>query len=213
MRHLRDRLVGAELWPLALEVSTKAGLERGGVWAAWGKACLRAGRWNEAREHLAHCLQSPGSAQDPAPAPLLAEILRILQESNYTPDPAVKKQAEHITAPALTVLHSLASLGAISQGKIPVPSSEPLHYSESQFYLRRYGSTATTLGFFLSHADVKSALRFARERLIEPEVFAEALYKPCLRQGLIKQLHQEMSSVDPTLELWKVRDYILEGIN
>lgn len=207
LRHLRDRLVAAELWPLALEVSTKAGLERGGVWAAWGKACLRAGRWTEAREHFVHCLQTPISIQDPSPAPLLSEIIRILEETTYTPDPGVMKQAEHLSAPAFSVLHSLASLKDISQGKFPsgpAVNTLPLFNSESQYYLRTYGSPAVTLAFFLSHLDIPSALNYANERRIEPDVFAEALYKPCLRQGLIGKLHDELRNIDPSLEIWKV---------
>jgi zinc finger FYVE domain-containing protein 26 len=207
LRHLRDRLVASELWPLALEVSTKAGLERGGVWAAWGKACLRAGRCAEAREHFVHCLQPPMSAQDPSPAPLLSEIIRILEETSYFPDSAVMKQAEHISAPAFSVLHSLAALKDISQGKFqsgPAVNSQPLFYSESQYYLRTYGSHAATLAFFLSHSDLSSALNYAKERRIEPDVFAEALYKPCLRQGLIGKLHDELRNSDTSLEVWKV---------
>jgi zinc finger FYVE domain-containing protein 26 len=209
LRHLRDRLVAAELWPLALEVSTKAGLERGGVWAAWGKACLRSGQLLEAREHLAHCLQTPLSAQDPSPAPLLMEIINILVESTYSSD-AVKRP-QYARAPALAVLHTLASLTDISQGKLVTPASDrPQFYQEIQYYLRTYGSPAATLSFFLSHSDVLSALLFVKERNIEPEIFAESLYKPCLRQGMIEQLHQEMRNIDPTLELWKVTIFIYE---
>lgn len=44
-RKLRDRLIEIELWSLALDVSTKAGLDAGSVWAAWGLVCLKAGNF------------------------------------------------------------------------------------------------------------------------------------------------------------------------
>lgn len=56
LRKLRDLLTEKEQWTLALDVSTKAGLETQGVWAAWGKACLKVGHFDQAREKLYHCL-------------------------------------------------------------------------------------------------------------------------------------------------------------
>lgn len=44
-RKLRDRLIEIELWSLALDVSTKAGLDAGSVWAAWGLICLKTGNF------------------------------------------------------------------------------------------------------------------------------------------------------------------------
>ncbi|XP_059471700.1 zinc finger FYVE domain-containing protein 26 isoform X2 [Neocloeon triangulifer] len=205
LRHLRDRLLSAELWSLALEVSTKAGLDRTGVWAAWGKACLRAGKWQEAREHLVHCLQPPVSSQDSVPTPLLSEIIRILEEASYVQDEGVMKLSEHISSPALSVLHTLNSLSSISQGKFVIKdlSKQTACYTECQYYLRTYGTPGTTISFFLSHSDLLSALRFVKDRNVEPDVFAEALYKPCLVQGLVGQLYQEMRKMDPSLEMWK----------
>lgn len=42
-RKLRDALVVAEKWSLALELSLKCGFPTAGVMAAWGIACLKAG--------------------------------------------------------------------------------------------------------------------------------------------------------------------------
>ncbi|XP_072751238.1 uncharacterized protein Sptz isoform X2 [Anoplolepis gracilipes] len=55
LRKLRDLLSEKEQWILALDVSTKAGLDTQGVWAAWGKACLKVGHWDQAREKFHHC--------------------------------------------------------------------------------------------------------------------------------------------------------------
>ena len=56
---LRDLLIEKEQWTLALDVSTKAGtyrLDTQGVWATWGKACLKMGYFHQARDKFFHCL-------------------------------------------------------------------------------------------------------------------------------------------------------------
>ena len=45
-RKLRDSLVVAEKWSLALEISLKCGFPTTGVMAAWGISCLRAGSFD-----------------------------------------------------------------------------------------------------------------------------------------------------------------------
>ncbi|XP_058121210.1 zinc finger FYVE domain-containing protein 26 homolog [Anopheles ziemanni] len=56
LRKLRDALVKAEKWTLALELSLKCGFSLNGVMAAWGMTCLRAGCYETAREKFSHCL-------------------------------------------------------------------------------------------------------------------------------------------------------------
>lgn len=56
-RPLRDRLVEEERWQLAIEMSTKCGLDSGSVWAAWGLALLRSGNWQSARDKLSRILK------------------------------------------------------------------------------------------------------------------------------------------------------------
>ncbi|XP_041969101.1 zinc finger FYVE domain-containing protein 26 homolog [Aricia agestis] len=51
-------LLEAEKWELALEIATKSGLPRHSVLAAWGKACLKAGCFKEARRKFAHCFKN-----------------------------------------------------------------------------------------------------------------------------------------------------------
>lgn len=61
-----------------LQVSTKSGMERIGVWTAWGKGCLRAGRWEEAREKFALCFPNSSGTNRSAPdSPLLLDILQV----------------------------------------------------------------------------------------------------------------------------------------
>lgn len=56
--HIVRSLLEAEQWDLALEIATKSGLSRTSVLAAWGKTCLKAGCFKQAREKFAHCFKS-----------------------------------------------------------------------------------------------------------------------------------------------------------
>ncbi|XP_058715041.1 zinc finger FYVE domain-containing protein 26 isoform X8 [Poecile atricapillus] len=56
---LRNQLLEAEYYQLAIEVSTKSGLDPGGAWHAWGMACLKAGNLTSAREKFNRCLKPP----------------------------------------------------------------------------------------------------------------------------------------------------------
>lgn len=51
-------LLEAEKWELALEIATKSGIPRNSVLAAWGKACLKAGCFKEARRKFALCFKN-----------------------------------------------------------------------------------------------------------------------------------------------------------
>uniref|UniRef100_A0A182JCA2 Uncharacterized protein n=1 Tax=Anopheles atroparvus TaxID=41427 RepID=A0A182JCA2_ANOAO len=64
LRKLRDELVKAEKWTLALELSLKCGFSLNGVMAAWGMTCLRAGCYDTAREKFSHCLPRVASDQE-----------------------------------------------------------------------------------------------------------------------------------------------------
>lgn len=56
-RRLRDRFIEDERLSLAMEISTKCGLEPSSVWAASGFACLQAGDFAAAREKFAMCMK------------------------------------------------------------------------------------------------------------------------------------------------------------
>jgi len=56
-RRLRDKLIADERLPLAMEVSTKCGLDPTGVWVAWGMMALQSGEFPTARDKFSKCLK------------------------------------------------------------------------------------------------------------------------------------------------------------
>ena len=59
-RRLRDKLIEEERWSLAMEVSTKCGMDGLAVWISYGKACLRVGDYETARQKFAKCFKVRG---------------------------------------------------------------------------------------------------------------------------------------------------------
>lgn len=123
LRKLRDALVLAEKWSLALELSLKCGFSTSGVMAAWGTTCLRAGCYETARDKFSYCLQKLSTDADnstilnciespetklanyktaipikrPAKSPpLLLEIISILESSAQAQPPEVVARASMI---------------------------------------------------------------------------------------------------------------------
>jgi len=56
-RRLRDKLIQDERLKLAMDVSTKCGLDPSGVWGAWGLTCIKQGDYAGAREKFGRCLK------------------------------------------------------------------------------------------------------------------------------------------------------------
>uniref|UniRef100_A0A6B0VG40 Putative zinc finger protein n=1 Tax=Ixodes ricinus TaxID=34613 RepID=A0A6B0VG40_IXORI len=193
-RKLRDRLMETERMALALEVSNKCGLEKSGVFAAWGLAMLRAGDWAAARDKFAHCLQKPkdkGSAE----SPLLKEIIESLEKSQY---PGISKAA--------AVFCAIASLKGLKDPaimmKVPVGDLMGAVYSECRNYLELYGSHRSMLSFMFKHGRTTQALEYYLDKGCEAELFLEELLEPACRHGLLEPFLGQLRGLDPTLGRW-----------
>ncbi|XP_011305898.1 uncharacterized protein Sptz [Fopius arisanus] len=229
-RRLRDILTEKEQWVLALKVSTKTGLDTQGVWAAWGKACLKAGYYERAREKFDYCLEKvsqddlddwvllphplPKTARgdksvksrptkDP---PLVGEILYILENSNSS-EQYSKSQISGKNSTAQEIMNTLENLKGISHGQYKVvkvtTTSKSIRYQESLYYLLMYGSCNSILEFFIRHNELDKCLAYALENDVDPEVFFNVAIIGCLKIGKLGKLCDTMTAKDPTLMTWK----------
>lgn len=246
LRRLRDKLLEDEQWNVALEVSTKAGLDNSGVFAAWGKTCLKAGSLQLAREKFQKCftpfempqeLEASSSSGDNRlkDPPLLWEIVQILETKTTPISKKVLKKMEDgkkFTAstlslnqnvgftmpidPAICILNKLKNLDAIAAGNyyeeeevedhtlfLHKPRIQLVFYEECIFYLQKYGSSLSLLRFLIKHSDFSRALHYIIDNKIPPDVFVE-IYTMCLKDSIVDTLHAAMSTIDPSLEVWKV---------
>lgn len=131
MRRLRDMLVKKQKWELALDVSTKVGLEVSGVWGAWAMASLKAGDFLGARERFSRILERPKDKNRPCKPSLLPEVIKYLESNPFQVNQQVMEQAQrtrssimltdhnkHSSSQALVVLHSLQNLHRIAEGSL-----------------------------------------------------------------------------------------------
>ncbi|XP_055524213.1 zinc finger FYVE domain-containing protein 26 homolog [Wyeomyia smithii] len=144
LRKLRDALVIAEKWKLALELSLKCGFATSGVMAAWGTTCLRAGCYETAREKFSYCLQKLSTDTDyssvlhfiespetnncnyketflikrpPRSPPLLLEIISILESTAQAQPPEVIARASVIKSSNTSLSSTIRKK---SKGNIPL---------------------------------------------------------------------------------------------
>lgn len=195
-RKLRDRLMETERMALALEVSTKCGLETSGVFAAWGFALLRAGDWSSAREKFSHCLQKLKDRNNSSSeSPLLKEIIDNLEKSHY---PGISKAAAIFCA-----IGSLKSIkDPTAEVKYPVAELKGVVYSECKHYLEQYGSHRSMLNYLFRHGRTGQALEYYLAKGCEPELFLEELLQPSLGQGSLDILLSSVRQIDASLNRW-----------
>lgn len=195
-RKLRDRLMETERMALALEVSTKCGLETSGVFAAWGLALLRAGDWSSAREKFSHCLQKlKDRGNSSSESPLLKEIIENLEKSRY---PGISKAA--------AVFCAIGSLKSIKdpdfEVKVPVSELKGVVYSECKHYLELYGSHRSMLAFLYRHGRTTQALEYYLSKGCEVDLFLEELLQPSLKRGTLDALLSSLRQMDISLNRW-----------
>ncbi|KAK3852709.1 hypothetical protein Pcinc_040715 [Petrolisthes cinctipes] len=131
MRRLRDTLVKKHMWGLALDISTKAGLETNGVWGAWAMASLKAGDFPGARERFSRVLERPSDKNLPCKSSLLPEVIKYLETNPFKVNQEVLDKAQRTRAnammtnnpcvshsQALVVLHTLNSLHKVAEGSL-----------------------------------------------------------------------------------------------
>lgn len=226
LRRLRDLLTEKEQWILALDVSTKSGLDRQGVWAAWGKAYLKVGSYDQAREKFAHCLEKVSNdgmedwvflpnyrgenqrgekkTRPPKNPPLLTEILQIIEGSSFNRQ---SKRSVGKTTTAHDISVTLNNIKAISQGRYyeleTSSNGDNAFYHESLHYLISYGSHSAILEFFIRHEKFEECLTHVLDNKVEPETFFNSVYLTCLKNGCVERLHDAIKAKDPSLSAWK----------
>nr|XP_046269361.1 zinc finger FYVE domain-containing protein 26 isoform X2 [Scatophagus argus] len=194
---LRNQLLEAEHYQLAVEVSTKSGLDPGGVWQAWGMASLMAGNLSGAREKFARCLKAPVDRNHLNLGPsLLQEIVQHL-ETSVQPARATS-YGEDILASLRELEDTLREAGPVDRPEGQTPRSN-LH-QECLYYLNTYGTHMALISFYMRHDCVKEALTYLLNKDCPDEVFLEGVLHPSLERGHLGTLQGVLEKLDPGLE-------------
>ncbi|XP_038260251.1 zinc finger FYVE domain-containing protein 26 isoform X10 [Dermochelys coriacea] len=199
---LRNRLLEAEYYQLAVEVSTKTGLDPGGAWHAWGMACLKAGNLSSAREKFSRCLKPPFDLnQLNHGSRLVQDVIQYL-ESTVKPILLVQDDDYFATLRDLeaTLRTRSLSLEMMSEGKIQHNS----YYQECLFYLHTYGTNLAIISFYMRHDCMREALLHLLNKESLPEVFIEGIFVPSYKSGKLHMLENLLETIDPSLESWGI---------
>ncbi|XP_036431084.1 zinc finger FYVE domain-containing protein 26 isoform X2 [Colossoma macropomum] len=196
---LRNQLLEAEYYQLAVEVSTKSGLDPSGVWHAWGMACLKAGCLTGAREKFSRCLKAPVDRNQLTLGPrLLQEIVQHL-DSTVRPTLSVSVD-EDILASLAELEEALRELAPVD--RMEVRAQHCGHYQECLYYLLTYGTHLSLISFYLRHDCLREAVTHLLSKECPEEVFLEGVLQPCLERGRLGVLQAQLETLDPSLESW-----------
>ncbi|PKU42474.1 zinc finger fyve domain-containing protein 26 [Limosa lapponica baueri] len=198
---LRNRLLEAEYYQLAIEVSTKSGLDPGGAWHAWGMACLKAGNLSSAREKFNRCLKPPMDLnQLNHGSRLVQDVIQYL-ESTVKPiliaDDDYFATLRELEA---TLRTRSLSLELICEGKMQHNS----YYQECLFYLHSFGTNLAIISFYMRHDCMREALLHLLNKESPSEVFIEGIFIPSYKSGKLHMLENLLETIDPGLESWGV---------
>ncbi|GAA6231537.1 zinc finger FYVE domain-containing protein 26 [Lates japonicus] len=194
---LRNQLLEAEHYQLAVEVSTKSGLDPGGVWQAWGMASLKAGNLSGAREKFSRCLKAPVDRNQLNLGPSLLQ--EIVQHLETTVRPTVTTYyGEDILASLRELEDALNDTGP---GERPEGQTQggSLH-QECLYYLNTYGTHLALISFYIRHDCMTEALTYLLNKDCPEEVFLEGVLQPSLERGRLGTLQGILEKLDPSLE-------------
>ncbi|XP_072896254.1 zinc finger FYVE domain-containing protein 26 isoform X1 [Hemitrygon akajei] len=197
---LRNKLLETEYYALAVEVSTKSGLDPAGVWHAWGLACLKVGNLSGAREKFSRCLNPPFDRnQLNLGSSLLQEIVQHLETSVK---PALSTQGDDILASLRELETMLKANGAAPEIKGDGKVKQHAFYDECLFYLQSYGSNLAIISFYMRHNCTREALEHLLNKVCPEEVFIRGIFIPSYKTGKLHDLENLMEELDPSLETW-----------
>ncbi|XP_061650672.1 zinc finger FYVE domain-containing protein 26 isoform X1 [Phyllopteryx taeniolatus] len=187
---LRNQLLEAEYYQLAVEVSTKGSLDPGAVWQAWAMASLKAGSLTVAREKFARCLKAPVDRNQMNMGPtLLQEIVKHL-ETTIRPATATSLSED--------ILASLQELEEALSERSEYPRGVP--HEECLYYLNAYGTHLALVSFHMRHDAMAEALSYLLNKDAPEEVFLEGVLQPALQRGRLGMLQDVLEKLDPGLE-------------
>uniref|UniRef100_A0A8D0CMK2 Zinc finger FYVE domain-containing protein 26 n=1 Tax=Sander lucioperca TaxID=283035 RepID=A0A8D0CMK2_SANLU len=190
---LRNQLLEAEHYQLAVEVSTKSGLDPGGVWQAWGMASLKAGNLSGAREKFGRFLKAPVDRNQLNLGPLLLQ--EVVQHLETTVQPTLTTD---ILASLRQLEELLCEAGPVDRPEGQTQSSS-LH-QECLYYLNTYGTHLALISFYMRHDCMTEALTYLLDKECPDEVFLEGVLQPSLERGCLGMLQGILEKLDPGLE-------------
>ncbi|XP_065220499.1 zinc finger FYVE domain-containing protein 26 isoform X2 [Planococcus citri] len=183
LKKVRDTLLEKQKWELALEISTKIGVECHSIWYLWGLTLIKSGEYAAARNKISRS----NIKKNPA---LVKEILGVLSNN-----------AEKDSSRSFTDLFKLGSTK-------PTPTLPNSIMDECVHYLTSYGTSQLQFDFYTKYERLYDAIRVTLDKKISPKEFVEKVFAPCMRQNDYVTVLTSMKRLNDSLKEWD--DYINE---
>jgi zinc finger FYVE domain-containing protein 26 len=191
-RRIRNRLLEEERHELAMNMSTKCGLDTQTVWASWGMLELRRGNYSDARSKFDKCLKGVNDKNVSINQPQLKILNDILNYFENAP-PIRMLGPQTLLAPLRSVDSLIAEPKFYSAGN---STMDDLQLKEAIFYLETYGNYSLMLGFYQSHGYLENSLQYLMDKKCSSDVFVESLLVPCLKNGEFYRLLENMLGLE-----------------
>lgn len=160
-RRIRNRLLEEERHELAMNMSTKCGLDTQTVWASWGLIELRRGNYREARDKFSKCLK-PVSDKNSSSGQF--QILNDLISYMENAPPIRILGPQTLLAPLRSIECLLAEPKVYATGECMM---DDIQMNESMFYLEAYGNHALVVSFYQRHGFLLKALQYILDNVSE----------------------------------------------
>lgn len=211
VRRIRNRLLEEERHELAMNLSTKCGLDTQTVWASWGMIELRRGNYKEARNKFEKCMRpvsdKQASISSQAQVKILSDIINYFENA-----PSVLMMGpQALLNPLRSVESLLAEPKFFSIGDMNL---DEYQLRECIYYIETYGNHAHMVSFFQSHNQIENAFQYLIDKVIHSlnpkfiliicfvlkkcnvDIFVEFLLVPSLRSGEFHSLLEYMLSIE-----------------
>ncbi|KAL7637295.1 UNVERIFIED_CONTAM: hypothetical protein RMT77_012020 [Armadillidium vulgare] len=199
LKVLRDKLVKTENWDLALEICTKEGFDKYGVWSAHGVAALKAGDFKTAREQFDKIFKKTKNKNLNTKLSLLEDIVLFLENNEFKRDEEETIPESRLYTHSLKEYESSSSLHIAEKDKNEDDCSlfTSLNLKECDYYLRMYGSHQMYLQFLFRHELFRESIKYCQQIMVDEVLFSECILIPSFKSGHFKQLWSAIDDVDP----------------
>ncbi|XP_072283613.1 zinc finger FYVE domain-containing protein 26 isoform X2 [Pyxicephalus adspersus] len=204
---LRNQLLETEYYSLAIEVSTKTGLDPSGVWHAWGMACLKSDNLPGAREKFSRCVKVPLDLnQKNIGSKLLEDIIQYLE---YAAKPILLVKDDDYFA-TLKELEFILKARCIWYEMMPEGKIQNnMYFQECQYYLHTYATNLGIIQFYMRHGLMRDALLHLLNKECPGDIFIEGIFVPSYENGKLHTLETMLESIDASLESWST--YLIDA--
>lgn len=185
-KRLRDNLLTAGMFSLAMDVSLLCGLSSKSVQMAWGIQCLKQGNYYMAREKL-----SQGARV--VPISVAEKVAEELIDGNYSEDIMSKT----VTRPKETP-DAVNEILKVLEDKFDVEWEQ-----ESYYYLFLYGSHRSILSFLIRNRPWSFGFRYILDQSVDFEDFLEGVILNASTEVTDFDLVVLMRGSNPSLEKWE----------